>query len=84
MGYRHSVNDIAATCLQEAISEAKATDLYQIKGGAVSFTVLFWVDIIMIPSHSTSFFPLQTVITDCRHDSTSNAYHSTVVMISYE
>ena len=57
MGYRHSVNDIAATCLQEAISEAKATDLYHIKGGAVSFTVLFWVDIIMIPSHSTSFFP---------------------------
>jgi len=25
-----------------------------------------------------------TVITDCRHDSTSNAYHSTVAMISYE
>jgi len=25
-----------------------------------------------------------TVITDCQHDSTANAYHSTVAMISYE
>ncbi|KAJ7308512.1 Orexin receptor type 2 [Desmophyllum pertusum] len=25
-----------------------------------------------------------TVITDCRHDSTANAYHSTVAMLSYE
>ena len=69
--YRDLVYEAAEKSMLAAVQEVKALPHYESKGEVRTF--MFVKCITM---------PFQWVITDARHDSTANAYHTTVPCLS--
>ena len=96
MGYIKNVNKTGDQSMSDKIADICSSESYQENNGAVSIDVTYisiYINKFMEFSHDiftvtymdcSHLCCLQTVITDCRHDSTANAYHSTVAMLSYE
>ena len=74
-GYIDIVGRAAERSMQAAVDEVKADAEYPSKG-AVCYAQM------CIYGCNVNVFLLQWVITDARHDSTANAYHSTVPCLS--
>ena len=75
-GYLAVVNKCAKASMQKAVAEVKALPDYK-KNGEVCVHSLGMLSVCLI-----FCFLVQWVITDARHDSTSNAYHTTVPCLS--
>ena len=70
------VRECAELSMQRAVDSVKSTPEYTAKG-----EVPVWNWPLCVIATQNLFFP-QWVMTDARHDSTANAYHSTVVCLS--
>lgn len=69
-GYLEIVNRTAEESMQSAVAEVQALPVY-VEKGEVTFS-------LYVMTCRLCNVMLQWVITDARHDSTANAYHTTV------